>query len=53
MHDAANKRQADGAIMPGLRFWWEYLECSGFERNFYYMLATEQKQAGAQSGEEE
>lgn len=26
-----------------LRFWYEYLECVGFDRNWYYMLATEKK----------
>ena len=28
---------------PGIRFWWEYLECTGFERNFYYALASAAK----------
>lgn len=36
----AEERQADAAAEPGLRFWWEYLECVGFERNFYYALAS-------------
>ncbi|KAI9722515.1 MAG: hypothetical protein M1828_004762 [Chrysothrix sp. TS-e1954] len=31
---------------PGVRFWWEYLECVGFERNFYYALASAARACG-------
>lgn len=32
--------QGDSDEEPALRFWWEYLECIGFDRNFYYILNT-------------
>lgn len=29
---------ADSAVEPGLRMWWEYLECVEFDSDFYEML---------------
>ncbi|EKG15578.1 hypothetical protein MPH_07244 [Macrophomina phaseolina MS6] len=31
----------DAADPPGLRLWWEYLECVGWERGFYELLVRE------------
>jgi len=31
--------QADAADPPGLRLWWEYLECVGFDSAFYNTIA--------------
>lgn len=32
----------DAADPPGLRLWWEYLECVGWDAEFYEVLAREQ-----------
>ncbi|KAF4540308.1 Sh3 domain-containing protein [Lasiodiplodia theobromae] len=33
----------DAADPPGLRLWWEYLQCTGWDRGFYDMLVREQQ----------
>ncbi|GME59130.1 Sh3 domain-containing protein [Neofusicoccum parvum] len=33
----------DAADPPGLRLWWEYLQCVGWDKGFYDMLVREQE----------
>lgn len=37
--------QADAADPPGLRLWWEYLQCVGFDQSFYTAIAKLQLKA--------
>jgi hypothetical protein len=34
--------KADADEVPGLRLWWEYLECVGWDADFYNMLVKQQ-----------
>jgi hypothetical protein len=37
-HAIANNKQEDANDPPGLRLWWEYLHCDGWDLGFYNML---------------
>ena len=42
MHDLTMK-QKDNGHGPKLRFTWEYLECVGYDKNFYEELVVEHR----------
>lgn len=41
--------QADAADPPGLRLWWEYLQCVGFDQAFYKTIAQLQLKARSEA----
>ena len=43
--------EPDAAMPPGLRFFYEYLICVGFERYFYYALASANQHGTVTGGE--
>ncbi|KAK1069517.1 hypothetical protein LTR74_004842 [Friedmanniomyces endolithicus] len=40
--------KADADVEPGMRLWWEYLECVGYKQDFYDILVKAQDTARAQ-----
>ena len=42
--------QADADEQPGLRLWWEYLECVNWDEKFYDMMVKEQRKWTAKEG---
>ncbi|KAJ8604950.1 hypothetical protein MRB53_041626 [Persea americana] len=44
--------QPDAGFPPGMRMYWEYLQCVGFDRNFYYAMASAFQQRDGQPSED-
>ncbi|KAK5107774.1 hypothetical protein LTR62_000698 [Meristemomyces frigidus] len=48
----ASFKEADAAMEPGLRLWWEYFQCVGYEQEFYADLVRAQEEYEKSGGVE-
>jgi hypothetical protein len=51
IYEAFHKPDADAE--PGLRLWWEYLQCTGYDQDFHKMLVSLQEQTVNKIGGDE